>query len=844
MTFVLGFAELLTDALAHASPPLTYRQRDTQDKTARQTRNSFSAYDSAESSKRAQVKRDHFEVPYFYIRNLSGIVARPDAGRRNKLRVLEWDRGSLRMLRSIDYLRRLSQGTRSPLNRSSASSSLARRSQVRFLRTRAPQLLAIKMPTTHAPTFSAAGESISSGTTTPELSKQQQQRQASVLTTQTAPASPALRATLTPDAAAVPASASDSALVSSNSPIKAAAVAVPVSYVAPPIPSSIKTSFAAWWKANPVQDAAHAELHLYRSTGYFDGASVNNVICENEELRDGKGLANGLEWAQRASSADHVVDNNHASSSSIGSLFHAPKFWPFHRSKEPSTMTIGLTPAADGKIGCIRLVDLGSADTVTSTPSKSLPGSANASLTSSPAVKSTAGSNLPVPADAPLDEPILNDNLELTPTPQDGVKPYTPPSGRKLNMLEIGIPYSKEKEQQIKSETKIVLAHGYGAGSAFFFQNIKSMAQIPDSRLYVLDWLGMGRSSRPTFHIPSSETKNVESRVAAAESFFISSLEDWRAKMGLEKMVLVGHSLGGYLSLAYALRYPSRVERLVLVSPVGIPTAPPEDEAAAANTFKPKNRSAVEEEMRQPQENVAPKSAAQELKDTSTANDMARKAAQNRAGGIIEGNSGGASSAGQPLARSETMQTVDSAKVPRSGQSSQPEKGSHEPPRFSKRMRSVFGYLWEQNVSPFGILRGSLFFGPMMAGRYTSRRFGALPDDELRSLHAYCQSIFLSKGSGEYCLAHILAPGAYARRPMVDRIERLKMPMSFLYGEHDWMDVRGGKEAVKRLRKQGNSKTNCFVVPNSGHHIYLDNPSPYNSLIARILRGEADSSSK
>ncbi|KAJ9476107.1 Cardiolipin-specific deacylase 1, mitochondrial [Pseudozyma hubeiensis] len=697
------------------------------------------------------------------------------------------------------------------------------------------------MPT-QASAFPAAGESVSSGTTTPELSKQQQQRQASVLTTQTAPASPALRATLAPDAAAVPASASDSALVSSDPPTKAAGVAVPASYVAPPIPSSFKTSFAAWWKANPVQDAADAELHLYRSTGYFDGASVNNVICDNEELRDGKGLANGLEWAQRADSADHV-DNSHASSSSIGSLFHSPKFWPFHRSKEPSTMTIGLTPAADGKIGCLRLVDLGSADTAISTSSTSLPGSANASLTSSPAVRTTAGSNLPVPTDAPLDEPILNDNLELTPTPQDGVKPYTPPSGRKLNMLEIGIPYSKEKEQQIKDETKIVLAHGYGAGSAFFFQNIKSMAQIPDSRLYVLDWLGMGRSSRPTFHIPSSETKNVESRVAAAESFFISSLEDWRSKMGLEKMVLVGHSLGGYLSLAYALRYPSRVERLVLVSPVGIPTAPPEDEAAAGSTFKPKNRSAVEEEVRQPQENVAPKSAAQELKDTSTANDMARKAAQNRAGGIIEGNGGGAASAGQPLARSETMQTVDSAKVARSGQSSQPEKGSHEPPRFWKRMRSVFGYLWEQNVSPFGILRGSLFFGPMMAGRYTSRRFGALPDDELRSLHAYCQSIFLSKGSGEYCLAHILAPGAYARRPMVDRIERLKMPMSFLYGEHDWMDVRGGKEAVKRLRKQGNSKTNCFVVPNSGHHIYLDNPSPYNSLIARILRGEADSSS-
>lgn len=687
----------------------------------------------------------------------------------------------------------------------------------------------------------AASTSTSSGAATPEPTPQQQKRQASVLTSQTAPASPAVRATLQEGVtAAVPLSASDSALLPSDPSSTASTVAKAAAYVAPPIPSSFRTSFSAWWRANPVQDSAQAELHLYRSTGYFEGATVNNVICEDEELRDGKGLANGLQWARRASSNPRAAASN--PSSTLSSFLHAPKFWPFHKDKEPSTMTIGLTPAADGKVGCIRLVDLGASSTTSAAIHTSLPSSTAPSLSSSPAARPTDESGLPAPREAPLAQPILNDNLELTPTPQDGVKPYTPPPGRKLNMLEIGIPYSKEKEDEIKNETKIVLAHGYGAGSAFFFQNIKSMAQVPNSRLFVLDWLGMGRSSRPTFHIPSSETKNVDTRVAAAESFFISSLEDWRQKMGLEKIVLVGHSLGGYLSLAYALRYPSRVERLILVSPVGIPNAPPEEEAGSV--FKPKNRTAVEQEVSKPQHEVAPQSATQELRDAGTANEMARKAGQNPASGVVEGSGTNTSSTSQPLARTATAHSVDSAKVPRSGQSDEPEKASHEPPRFSKRMRSVFGFLWEQNVSPFGILRGSLFFGPMLSGRYTSRRFGALPDDELRSLHAYCQSIFLSKGSGEYCLAHILAPGAYARRPMVNRIEGLKMPMSFLYGEHDWMDVRGGREAVQRLRKQGNVKTNCFVVPNSGHHIYLDNPSPYNSLVARILRGEADRTSK
>ncbi len=148
-----------------------------------------------------------------------------------------------------------------------------------------------------------------------------------------------------------------------------------------------------------------------------------------------------------------------------------------------------------------------------------------------------------------------------------------------------------------------------------------------------------------------------------------------------------------------------------------------------------------------------------------------------------------------------------------------------QPPRFGKRTRAVFTWLWEQNVSPFSLLRNSLFFSPLLTARYTTRRFGALPEAELRSLHAYSYGIFTSKGSSEYALGHLLAPGAYARWPMVGRVARVfgkggkgeSVPIAFLYGSHDWMDVNAGRLACRTLREAGNERSSCFVVQNAGH---------------------------
>lgn len=188
---------------------------------------------------------------------------------------------------------------------------------------------------------------------------------------------------------------------------------------------------------------------------------------------------------------------------------------------------------------------------------------------------------------------------------------------------------------------------------------------------------------------------------------------------------------------------------------------------------------------------------------------------------------------------------------PQGPRENNPDEAPNKPPRIGRRTRAVFSYLWDANVSIFSLIRGATFLGPMMTGRYTRRRFAALDDEDLRTMHAYTHAIFTSKGSSEYALAHLLAPGAFARWAMVDRIAtpvggsaaaraNIKVPVTFIYGGWDWMDVSAGRKACRILRAAGNERCNTFVVDDAGHHVYLDAPAEHDELLTRVLRGETD----
>ena len=110
----------------------------------------------------------------------------------------------------------------------------------------------------------------------------------------------------------------------------------------------------------------------------------------------------------------------------------------------------------------------------------------------------------------------------------------------------------------------LVMIHGMGSGLALFAMNYDELAQ--NRTVYALDLPGYARSSRCKFN---SDPKR-------AEDQYVQAIENWRLKVGLGQMCLLGHSFGGYLSAAYALRYPDQVSHLILADPWGMPEKPKE----------------------------------------------------------------------------------------------------------------------------------------------------------------------------------------------------------------------------------------------------------------------------
>lgn len=104
----------------------------------------------------------------------------------------------------------------------------------------------------------------------------------------------------------------------------------------------------------------------------------------------------------------------------------------------------------------------------------------------------------------------------------------------------------------------LLMLHGFGAGAAFWVLNFDDLAA--NRPVYAIDLPGYGKSSRSKF---SKDAKEIEVQ-------FCNAIERWRQLMKIDKFILLGHSFGGYISLAYAMQFPERIEHLILADPWGM----------------------------------------------------------------------------------------------------------------------------------------------------------------------------------------------------------------------------------------------------------------------------------
>lgn len=104
------------------------------------------------------------------------------------------------------------------------------------------------------------------------------------------------------------------------------------------------------------------------------------------------------------------------------------------------------------------------------------------------------------------------------------------------------------------SKPKVILLHGLG-GSADSSWGTNIGALAANYHVIAPDQIGFGRSDKP----------NINYRVGT----YVDFLDKMMTELKIEKATIVGNSMGGWVATLLAIRYPSRVEKLILVDTSG-----------------------------------------------------------------------------------------------------------------------------------------------------------------------------------------------------------------------------------------------------------------------------------
>jgi pimeloyl-ACP methyl ester carboxylesterase len=100
----------------------------------------------------------------------------------------------------------------------------------------------------------------------------------------------------------------------------------------------------------------------------------------------------------------------------------------------------------------------------------------------------------------------------------------------------------------------IVFLHGLYGSAVDFLPLMRIMK--PDFKCIAVDWPGCGLSEKPDIHYSTV--------------FIVELLKKFTDTIGLDGFILAGHSLGGMVSVHFAILHRESVEKLILIDPYGL----------------------------------------------------------------------------------------------------------------------------------------------------------------------------------------------------------------------------------------------------------------------------------
>jgi pimeloyl-ACP methyl ester carboxylesterase len=127
-------------------------------------------------------------------------------------------------------------------------------------------------------------------------------------------------------------------------------------------------------------------------------------------------------------------------------------------------------------------------------------------------------------------------------------------SSRLLLPTDTTLHYVEKHPPVRRADPPVVLIHGFSDSWRSFEEMLgRWPLDAHDAPVYALDLRGHGRSSEP------------EAGGYAMDDF-AADVTAFLDALGIERAVVVGHSMGGLVAQALAVAYPDRVDRLVLIS--------------------------------------------------------------------------------------------------------------------------------------------------------------------------------------------------------------------------------------------------------------------------------------